>query len=125
MEVDDDASTSLKYKKWLEEEDFKLTLINNPDLAEQNFAEKYDLVLIGFRMSLMDGFDLYHKLHDLSKKVIKDTSRSNDFRVCFMTSSIINYKVLAEMHPEFGEECYVAKEVPKDVFVKHVYSLTS
>ena len=39
MEVDDDASTSLKYKKWLEEEDFKLTLINNPDLAEQNFAE--------------------------------------------------------------------------------------
>jgi CheY-like chemotaxis protein len=125
MEVDDDASTSLKYKKWLEEEDFKLTLINNPDLAEQNFAEKYDLVLIGFRMSLMDGFDLYHKLHDLSKKVIKDTSPSNDFRVCFMTSSIINYKVLAEMHPEFGEECYVAKEVPKDVFVKHVYSLTS
>jgi PleD family two-component response regulator len=124
--VDDDTTTSLKYKKWLEEEGFKLTLINDPDQAEQDFnAEKYDLVLIGFRMSLMDGFDLYHKLHDLSKKVQQDTSPSNDFRVCFMTTSIINYKVLAEMHPEFGEECYVAKESPKEFFVKHVYSLLS
>jgi PleD family two-component response regulator len=124
--VDDDVTTSLKYKKWLEEEDFKLTLINDPDKAEQNFnAEKYDLVLIGFRMSVMEGFDLYHKLHDLSKKVQQDTSPSNDFRICFMTSSRINYTALAEVHPEFGEECYVSKEVPKDVFIKHVFSLLS
>jgi hypothetical protein len=40
-----------------------------------------------------------------------------------MTSSIINYKVLAEIHPEFGEECYVCKKVQKDIFIKHVYSL--
>ena len=60
--VDDDISTS-KYKKWLEEEEgFNLTLINDPDLAEKNFnPENYDLVLIGFRMSVMDGFDLYYK----------------------------------------------------------------
>jgi DNA-binding NtrC family response regulator len=68
--VDDDVNTSSKYKKWLEEEEgFNLTLINDPDLAEKNFnPENYDLVLIGFRMSVMDGFDLYTKLHDLSKK---------------------------------------------------------
>ena len=67
--VDDDINTSSKYKKWLEEEGFNLTLINDPDLAEQNFnPENYDLVLIGFRMSVMDGFDLYTKLHNLSKK---------------------------------------------------------
>jgi PleD family two-component response regulator len=124
--VDDDVTTSLKYKKWLEEEDFNLTLINEPNIAEQNFKpENYDLVLIGFRMSVVDGFDLYHKLHELSQKVQQDTSSSNDFRVCFMTSSRINYKVLAEIHPEFGEECYVSKEVPKDIFIKHVYSLIS
>jgi hypothetical protein len=29
------------------------------------------------------------------------------------------------MHPEFGEECYVCKEVPKEYFIKHVYSLIS
>ena len=124
--VDDDVHTSSKYKKWLEEEGFNLTLINDPYVAEQNFnPENYDLVLIGFRMSIVDGFDLYHKLHEISKKVQQDTSSSNDFRICFMTSSAINYKVLAEIHPEFGEECYVTKEVPKDVFIKHVHSLVS
>jgi DNA-binding NtrC family response regulator len=38
--VDDDVKTSLKYKKWLEEEGFNLTLINDPDLAEQNLNLK-------------------------------------------------------------------------------------
>src|SRR5688500_10517277 len=128
--VDDDIETSLKYKKWLEDEEqkkdknFNITLINDPSVVEQIFKpEQYDLVLIGFRMSVMDGFDLYNKLHGLSKKVEQDTSPSNDFRVCFMTSSKINYAVLAEMQPEFGEECYVSKEVSKEDFIKHVYSL--
>jgi DNA-binding response OmpR family regulator len=67
--VDDDGNTSSKYKKWLEEEGFNLTLRNDPDVAEQNFnPENYHLVLIGFRMSVVDGFDLYHKLHEISKK---------------------------------------------------------
>jgi CheY-like chemotaxis protein len=124
--VDDDVDTSLRYKKWLEDEGFILTLINDPYIIEQNFKpEDYDLVLIGFRMSVVDGFDLYNKLHDLSKKVQQDTSPSNDFRICFMTSSRINYNALSEAHPEFGEECYVSKEVPKDVFIKHVQSLLS
>ena len=102
--VDDDIKTSLQYKKWLEDEEFNLTLINDPDLAEQNFnSENYDLVLISFRMSVVDGFDLYNKLHEISKKVQQDTLPSNDFWICFMTSSRINYKVLSEVHPEFGE----------------------
>ncbi len=72
--VDDDAVTSLKYKNWLEEDNidrsFNITLINDPSKAEQIFKpENYDLVLIGFRMSVMDGFDLYNKLHILSQKV--------------------------------------------------------
>ena len=124
--VDDDVDTSLRYKKWLEDEGFILTLINDPYIIEQNFKpEDYDLVLIGFRMSIMDGFELYQKLHEMSKKVQQDTSSSNDFRVCFMTASRINYTVLAEIHPEFGEECYVCKESPKEIFLKHIYSLIS
>lgn len=122
--VDDDVDTSLRYKKWLEDEGFILTLINDPYIIEQNFKpEDYDLVLIGFRMSIMDSFELYQKLYEMSKKVQQDTSSSNDFRVCFMTASRINYTVLAEIHPEFGEECYVCKETPKEDFIKHVYSL--
>jgi hypothetical protein len=43
-----------------------LTLINDPELAEQNInPENYDLVLIGFRMSVIDGFGLYNKLLEL------------------------------------------------------------
>ena len=122
--VDDDIDTSLRYKKWLEDEGFNLTLINHPELAEQKFKpEDYDLVLIGFRMSLIDGFDLYNKLYDMSKK--EGTQSKKEFRVCFMTTSIINYKVLAEIHPEFGEECYVCKKAQKDIFIKHVYNLIS
>jgi CheY-like chemotaxis protein len=119
--IDDDVNTSSKYKKWLEEEGFNLTLINDPNIAEQNFnPENYDLVLIGFKMSVMDGFDLYDKLNKLSKEV-EDTPK--EFRVCFMTSSVINYKALAEVHPELGQECYVSKEVAKEVFIKHINSL--
>ncbi|MGH9980382.1 MAG: response regulator [Nitrososphaeraceae archaeon] len=124
--VDDDVDTSLRYKKWLEDEGFILTLINDPYIIEQNFKpEDYDLVLIGFRMSVMDGFELYQKLYEMSKKVQQDRSSSNDFRVCFMTASRINYTVLAEIHPEVGEECYVCKESPKEIFLKHIYSLIS
>lgn len=121
--VDDDVNTSLKYKKWLEDEGFNLTLINDPSLAELNFkSDNYDLILIGFKMSVIDGFNLYDKINEISKKV---EHTPKEFRVCFMTSSVINYKVLAEIHPEIGEECYVSKEVPKEVFIKHVYSLIS
>jgi PleD family two-component response regulator len=121
--VDDDVTTSSKYKKWLEDEGFNLTLINDPSLAELNFkSDNYDLILIGFKMSVIDGFNLYNKINEISKKV---EHTPKEFRVCFMTSSVINYKVLAEIHPEIGEECYVSKEVPKEVFIKHVYSLIS
>jgi CheY-like chemotaxis protein len=124
--VDDDVDSSLRYKKWLEDEGFILTLINDPYIIEQNFKpEDYDLVLIGFRMSVMDGFELYQKLYEMSKKVQQDRSSSNDFRVCFMTASRINYTVLAEIHSEVGEECYVCKESPKEIFLKHIYSLVS
>ncbi len=104
----------------------QFNLINDPNIDEQNFnPENCDLVLIGFRMSVIDGFDFYNKLHNLSTIVQQDTSSSNDFRVCFMSSSRINYQALAEIHPEFKEECYVCKEIPKECFIKHVYSLIS
>jgi DNA-binding response OmpR family regulator len=38
---------------------FNITLINDPNTAEQNFnPENYDLVLIGFTMSIVDGLSL-------------------------------------------------------------------
>src|SRR5688572_1374571 len=111
--IDDDVKTSLKYKEWLESEvGFHSTLINNSQTAESNFkSTDYDLVLIGFRMSTMDGFSLYDKLRKISNNV---ENIPKEFKICFMTSSIINHKVLAELHPELGQECYVSKDAPKD-----------
>ena len=120
--IDDDIKTSSKYKKWLEDEEgFNSTLINDPQTAELNFkSTDYDLVLIGFKMSVMDGFSLYDKLHEIAKKV---EDKTKEFRVCFMTSCVINYKMLAEIQPELGEGCYGSKEVSREVFIKHINSL--
>ena len=68
--MDDDVNTSLKYKKWLEDEGFNLTLINDPSLPELNFkSDNYDLILIGFKISVIDGFNLYNKINEISKKI--------------------------------------------------------
>ncbi|HEU5460854.1 MAG TPA: hypothetical protein VFU79_01135 [Nitrososphaeraceae archaeon] len=41
-------------------------MINDPELAEVNFkSQNYDLVLIEFKMSVVDGFDLYHSRYVL------------------------------------------------------------
>jgi DNA-binding NtrC family response regulator len=57
--VDNDIKTSLKYKKWLEEEGFNSTLINYSALAEVNVnLQNYDLVRIDFKMSIVDDLSL-------------------------------------------------------------------
>jgi PleD family two-component response regulator len=68
--IDDDVKTSSKYKKWLEgEEGFNSTLKNDPQTAELNFkSTDYDLVLIGFKMSVIDGFNLYDNYMKYQKK---------------------------------------------------------
>ena len=125
--VDNDIKTSLKYKKWLEEEGFNSTLINYTELAKVNVKlQNYDLVLIDFKMSIVDGFDLYEKLLETSKKA--EETQSKDFRICFLTSSLINLNALTQLYPSEmakGEECYVPKYVAKDIFIKHVYAVMS
>jgi DNA-binding NtrC family response regulator len=45
--VDDDISTSSKYKKWLEEEEgFNLTLINDPDIAKKTLILKIMILFL-------------------------------------------------------------------------------
>ena len=65
-------------------------MTNDLSLAELNFkSDNYDLILIGFKMSVINGFNLYNKINEISKKV---EHTPKEFRVCFMTSSVINYK---------------------------------
>ena len=126
--VDDDIKTSLKYKKWLEEEGFNLTLINYSELAEVNVKlQNYDLVLIDFKMSIVDDFNLYEKLLETAKKSEEET-QSKEFKICFLTSSFINLNALTQLYSSEmtkEKECYVPKYVAKDIFIKHVYAVMS
>ena len=70
-------------------------------------------------MSVVEGFDLYYKLQEISKNA---ENIPKGFRICFMTSSRINYEALAEIHPEFGEECYVCKKVEKKFLLTCIFS---
>lgn len=46
----------------VEDEGLNLTLTNDLSLAELNFkSDNYDLILIGFKMSVINGFNLYNK----------------------------------------------------------------
>ena len=73
-------------------------------------------------MSVINNFDLYNKLHELSQKSTQDTSPSNDFRVCFMTASRINYPVLAEINLEFEKNVMFAKKFQK-MFLSNMFIL--
>ncbi|MGD1838512.1 MAG: hypothetical protein ACPKPY_10710 [Nitrososphaeraceae archaeon] len=59
------------------------------------------------------GFELHDRLHKISK-IVEETSK--EFKICLMTASQINYKCLAEIHPEFWEECYVSKKKGYEIF---------
>jgi DNA-binding NtrC family response regulator len=68
--IDNDVNISLKYKKWLENDEergFNLTLITDPLKAESdlksNTTSTYDLILISLKMSIIDKFNLYNKIH--------------------------------------------------------------
>ena len=66
--VDDDVNTSLKYKKWLEDERFKFNIDKWSFISRLNFkSDNYDLILIGFKMSVINGFNLYNKINEISK----------------------------------------------------------
>ena len=129
--VDNDIKTSLKYKKMVRGRKINSTLINYSEWAEVNVKlQNYDLVLIDFKMSIVDNFDLYEKIRKTSKKSEEEKTQSKDFRICFLTSSFINLNALTELYSlemtkEEEEECYIPKYVAKDIFIKHIYAVMS
>lgn len=65
----DDTIYSLKYKKWLEDEGiFNITLLSDPLLIESHLKSNniYDLILIGLKISINDGLNLYNKINKIT-----------------------------------------------------------
>jgi hypothetical protein len=75
-------------------------------------------------MSMMDNFVFTTNYLNYQKQLQQDTSSLNDFRVCFIPSSKINYMVL-EFHPEFKKESMFSQKKFKKRFFKICLILTS
>lgn len=54
----------------VKDESFNLTLINDPSQEElHSKSDNYDLILIGFKMSVTNPFNLYNKVNKKSQKI--------------------------------------------------------
>ena len=69
--VDDDLRNSMLLKRFLEEEDYRVTYANNGKEAWELFQPlKPDLVLLDINMPEMDGFQVARKIREKDKSVI-------------------------------------------------------
>ncbi|MGB7677948.1 MAG: response regulator [Nitrososphaeraceae archaeon] len=106
--VDDEPDITLTLKTGLEnlKQDnknlFEVETFNNPELAFSNYTPgKYDLLLLDFKMSKINGFELWDKIRKVDSKA----------KVCFITALNIDYESLRETFPLLEIECFIQKPI--------------
>jgi two-component system, OmpR family, response regulator ChvI len=104
--VDDEPDITLTLKTGLEnlKQDnknlFEVETFNDPELAFSNYTPgKYDLLLLDFKMSKINGFELWDKIRKVDSKA----------KVCFITALNIDYESLRETFPLLEIECFIQK----------------
>jgi response regulator RpfG family c-di-GMP phosphodiesterase len=70
----------------------------------------YDLALLDFRMPKMYGHELYDKIKELDSKV----------KVCFMSSTYVNYEDARKTFPSLEIECFIQKPVKIKDLIKRI-----
>lgn len=118
MIIDDELDITTPIKILLEDNGFRVTVYNDPQLALQNFRPSlYDLVLIDVKMkkeeNAMAGLELYENF--------KHTDR--DCRICFFTAAVESSKELKEIDPEFDEKYFIQKPIEIQDLVKRISSV--
>lgn len=108
MVVDDEPDITLTLKTGLEnlKQDnknlFEVETFNDPELAFSNYTPgKYDLLLLDFKMSKINGFELWDKIRKVDSKA----------KVCFITALNIDYESLRETFPLLEIECFIQKPI--------------
>ena len=106
--VDDEPDNTLTLKIGLEnlkqgdKNLFEVETFNDPELAFSNYKRgKYDLLLLDFKMSKMNGFELWDKIRKIDSKA----------KVCFITALNIDYESLRETFPSLEIECFIQKPI--------------
>ena len=108
MVVDDEPDITLTLKTGLEnlkqgnKNLFEVEAFNDPELAFSKYTPgKYDLLLLDFKMSKINGFELWDKIRKVDSKA----------KVCFITAMNIDYESLRETFPLLEIECFIQKPI--------------
>jgi DNA-binding response OmpR family regulator len=114
MLVDEDKGLLIPIKHGFEQfQDFIVDTYSNPLDALSSFQpELYDLVLLGVRMSPINGFELCKELQ------IKDTAKKT--KICFITSCEPYRDLLEEEYPELNVECFIITPISIEGLIKKI-----
>lgn len=105
--IDDEYYTNLTLKVVLEESDFKVDSVTDPQAALRNIKTGlYDLALIDMRIPVMNGFGLYNEIRKLDIKV----------KICFLTAAEDNYydTFREQAYPDYDENCILRKPIENE-----------
>lgn len=107
--VDDEPDITLVLKLGLESNGFIVETYNDPLLVLSDFkADSYDLLLLDIKMTKMNGFELYQRLHQIDHKA----------KICFITAFELYFDEFQRIFPKLKVECFVRKPVSIDVLAK-------
>jgi two-component system, OmpR family, response regulator ChvI len=100
--VDDNNDILISTKKGLEDNGFLVDAFSNPFEVLSSFKPGvYDLLLIDIRMPQMNGFELYHKIRNITT----DTK----IKACFITAYDLYYEPLKKEFPGLNVGCFIRK----------------
>ena len=118
--VDDEPDITTVFTLGLEDDGFKVDAFNDPLKALSDFKTgSYDLALIDYKMSSMNGFDLYLEIMKIDEKV----------KVCFITAFDVELKQKFESSlneaspPQYGQKnpiCFIQKPIEIDELIKRI-----
>ena len=107
--VDDEPDVAFALKLGLEVNGFVVWTYNNPLKALSDFrANSYDLLLLDIKMSKMNGFELYSRLHQIDHSV----------KICFVTAFKLYFDEFRNMFPKLKVDCFIRKPVSIDTLAK-------
>lgn len=112
MLVDEDVGLLIPIKNGLEKYGFIVDTFSKPVEALSSFKpHMYDLVLLGIRMSPINGFEL-------CKKMQKKITNKLDVKFCFMTSFDPYRQVLQKDYSELSVTCFIILPIAIDELIK-------
>ena len=118
--IDDEPDITTVFTLGLEDHGFKVDTFNDSLQALSAFKTgSYVLALIDYKMSNMNGFDLYLEIMKIDEKV----------KVCFITAFDVDLKQKFESslseasQPQYGQKnriCFIQKPIEIDELIKRI-----